>query len=122
MESLTQISCSFILLTSVTARSEEINQYLTNVSITPIGIKQNQLNVWTQNGVFNQAKLDLYGEGKKVMTEAVLNCRKHTCNISNSNFVRNADGLLCRRKEDVPVDWIGESKVRAPPQKFKVSY
>ena len=60
--------------------------------------------------------------GKKVMTEAVWNCLKHMCNISNSSLVRNVDGLLCRRKEDVPADGTGENKVRAPPQKFKVSY
>ena len=75
-------------------RSEEINQYLKYVSISPIDVKQKQLNAWTQNGQFDPSKLDFYGEEKS---------------------------LLRRRKEDVPVDWIGASKVRAPAEKFKVS-
>ena len=45
-------------------RSEGINQYLKNLSITPIDIKQNQLNVWSQVGLFNPVKLDPYGEEK----------------------------------------------------------
>ena len=102
-------------------RSEEINQYLKNVSISPIDVKQKQLNAWTQNGQFDPSKLDFYGEEKKLATEAVINCLKHICFVSNSNLVRNADSLLSRRKEDVPVDWIGASKVRAPAEKFKVS-
>ena len=69
--------------------------------MAPLDFKQNQLNVSAQNGVSNPAKLDRYGEEKNVMTEDALNCLKHTCNISNSNLIRNADGLLCRRKEDV---------------------
>ena len=102
-----EFSQLYFFLSSLTDRSEEIIQYLENVNITPIDIKQNQLNVWAQNGVFNPAKLDLYGESKTVMAEAVLSCLMHMCNISNSNLVRNADGLLCRRKEDVSVGWIG---------------
>ena len=43
--------------------------------------------------------------------------------VSNSNLVRIAEGLLSRKGVRVPVDSIGESKARAPPpQKFKVSY
>ena len=102
-----EFSQLYFFLSSLTDRSEEISQYLENVNTTPIDIKQNQLNVWAQNGVFNPAKLDLYGESKIVMAEAVLSCLMHMCNISNSNLVRNADGLLCRRKEDVSVGWIG---------------
>ena len=117
-----EFSQFYFFLPSVTDRLEEINQYLNNVSISPIDIKQGKLNVWSAGSNFNPAKLDLYGEQKKVMTEAVVACLKHMCNISNSNLVRNAGGLLCRQKEGISVDWIEESKVRVPPQKFKVSY
>lgn len=48
----------YFFLPSVTDRSEEINQYLQNFSITPINIKQQQQNAWAQNGVFKPAKLD----------------------------------------------------------------
>ena len=59
------ISQLHVLLPSVTDKFEEINQYLKNISIAPIDIKQNQLNVWAQNGAFNPAKLDLYEDKKK---------------------------------------------------------
>ena len=85
-------------------------------------MKQEQLIVWVSGGLFNPVKVDLYGEERKVMTERFLECLKHTCNSSSSNLIRNADDLLCRRKENLPVDWIGENKVRVPPQKFKFPY
>ena len=46
----------------------------------------------------------------------------HINEISNSNLVRNADGLLWRREVEVPIEWVGEDKMRVPTQKFKVSY
>lgn len=53
------------------------------------------------------------------MTEVVLNFLKHICNISNSYFVCNAEGLLCRREEYIPVDWTGKTAVRIPPHNLK---
>ena len=51
----------------------------------------------------------------------VIKCFKHINDVSNSNLVRIAEGLLSRKGVEVPVISIGESKVRAPPpQKFKV--
>ena len=43
-------------------------------------------------------------------------------NISNSNIVRNAEGLLSRKEVDDTVAWVEEHKQRLPPHKFKVSY
>ena len=42
--------------------------------------------------------------------------------ISNSNIIRNEDGLLSRKEANAPVAWVGEHKQKLPPQKFKVSY
>ena len=56
------------------------------------------------------------------MTYVILSCLKHIAAVSNWNLVQIADGLLCRRKEDVAVDWVGGSKVRVPPEKFELSY
>ena len=112
----------FLFLPSITDRSEEIHQYLKNVSILPIDIKQNQLNVWTDNSVFDPSKLDLFGHVKKTMSDAVYKCLEHMNKISNSNLIRNVDSLLSRRKVDVPVDWVGEDKARSTPAKFKMSY
>ena len=55
------------------------------------------------------------------MSDVVVKYLKHINDISNSNIVRNSDGVLCRREVDVPVDWITQSKQRVPRQKFKVS-
>lgn len=55
------------------------------------------------------------------MSDAVVKYLKHINDISNSNIVRNSDGVLSRREVDVPVDWIRQSKQRVPRQKFKVS-
>ena len=57
-----------------------------------------------------------------MMTDAVVKCLNYMNDISNSNIVRNADGLLSRREVEVPVDWIGDNKKCVLPQKFKVSY
>lgn len=43
-------------------------------------------------------------------------------NISNSNIVRNADGLHSIGKEDFPADLTDENNLGVPPQKFKISY
>ena len=80
------------------------------------------LNVWTDISVFDPLKLDLFGHEKKTMSDTVYKCLEHINNISNSNLIRNADGLVSRRKVDVPVDWVGGNKVRSTPAKFKVSY
>ena len=56
------------------------------------------------------------------MSDAVVKHLNHMNNISNSNIVRNADGVLSRREVDTPVEWIGKNKQRVLPQKIKVSY
>lgn len=111
-----------IFLLSITDRTEDINQYLKNVSIFPIDIKQEQLDVWAENTPFNPAKLDLFGSGKKTMSHVVYKCLEHINNISNTNLVRNADGRLSRIKVNTPVNWVHENKARVPPQKFKIYY
>lgn len=110
----------YFFLLSVTDRSEEINQYLKNVSISPVDIKREEFDKWASQE-FDPLQLDLYGNHKKVMMNCLVEALKHICRICYSNIVRNADDLLSRRDEDMPVNWIGESKTRVPPQKFKTS-
>ena len=93
----------FFSLPSITDRSEEINKYLNNVSVTPIDISQNQLNTWAETD-FNPAELDLFGMNKAIMSNAVIKCLKYMNDISSSNLTRNADGVLSRREADTPVD------------------
>ena len=82
---------------------------------------RNQLNSWSETP-FDPSKLDTYGIEKNTMNDAGIKCLKNMNDVSNSNIVRNADGLLSRKEFDVPVAWVGEHKQRLPPQKFKVSY
>ena len=92
-----------------------------NVSISSIDISQKQLNTWCGTK-FDPSKLDLFDIECNTMSDAVVKCLKHINDISNSNIVRNRNGVLSRREDDVPVDWIGQNKQSVPPQKFKVSY
>ena len=50
----------YFFLPAITERSEDINQYLNNVSISTIDITQSQLNDWsgTKSDI---SKLDLFG-------------------------------------------------------------
>ena len=115
-----EFSNIYFFLPFITDRNEEINKYL-NVSISPTDVSQEHLNNWA--GVeFNPSKLDLFANDKALMSAAVAKCLRYIKNISISNVVRNADGLLSRKEVKVPVDWIGESKKRITPGHFKVAY
>ena len=116
-----EFSNIYFSLPSITDRNEEINQYLNNVSISPIDVSQEQLNNWAVVE-FNPSKLNLFGSDKALMSAAVVKCLRHINNISNSNVVRNADGLLSRREVEVPVDLIGKSKKRITPNQSKIAY
>ena len=83
--------------------SEEINQYLNNVSLSPVEITQSHLNNWADT-TFDPTNLDLFGREKNTMIDAVVKCLKHLNDVSNSNIVRNADGLLARKEVEVPAD------------------
>ena len=94
---------------------------MNNISISPIDVSQGQPN--NSAGVeFNPSKLDLFGSDKALMSATVVKCLRHINDISNSNVVRNADGLLCRKEVEVPVDWIGESEKPVTLNQFKVAY
>ena len=46
---------------------------------------------------------------------------EHIAGVSNTNLVRNADGLLCRKRSDSEVEWVDGVK-RMIPEKIKLSY
>ena len=91
----------YFFLRSITDRSEDVNQYLKNVSISLIDITQYQSNDWAGTK-FDPSKLDLFRLEKNRMTDT--------------------DGLISTKKVEVLVDWIGENKKRVPPHKFKIIY
>lgn len=45
-----EFSTLVFFLSSVTDRSEEVDQYLNNVSIRPVGIAQYDFNQWIESG------------------------------------------------------------------------
>ena len=65
----------FFPLLAITDSSEEINQYLNNVSISLINISQEQLNTWVGTS-FDLSKLDLFSLEKNTMSDAVAKCMK----------------------------------------------
>ena len=79
---------------------------MNNISISSLDIKPEQVNFWADNVIFNPQKLDFFDVDKKVMAFAVVKCLKHIAVVSNSNLLRNADGLLCRKNTDVNVEWV----------------
>ena len=111
-----EMSNIFFFLPSITDRSEDINKYLNNVDRHHLATVE-QLG---QNSFWS--RIDTYGLEKNPMNDAVINCLKHMNDISNSNIVRNADGLFSRKEVDAPVAWVVEHKQRLLPQKFQVSY
>ena len=92
----------YFLLPAITDWSEEINRYLNKVSISPIEFSQEQLDNWPGTK-FDPSKLDLLGLEKNTISDAIIKSLKHVNNISNSNIVRNVNGVLSRREVDVPV-------------------
>ena len=77
----------FFFLPSITDRSEQINQYLKNVSTTPFDVEK----TWC-GGDFNPNKLDIKGIDSDMMRKGVIEALKHIASVSNSNLIRNADG------------------------------
>ena len=55
----------YFFLPSIADCSVEINQYLENVSITPIDIKQSQLDTLSGDVQFDPLKFDTFGLDKK---------------------------------------------------------
>ena len=72
----------YFFLPSVTDRSETVNQYLNNICISPLDIKQEQLSVWGGNVMFNPQKLDYQEVDSKVMRDAVVKCLEHIAAVS----------------------------------------
>ena len=56
------------------------------------------------------------------MTEAVVKMLRKITDLSNSNLIRNANGLLSKKLPDADVEWVGKLKKRLPDNKYKMSY
>ena len=107
-------------LPSITDRSEEINQYLKNVNISPFDVTQKQLDIWA-GLTFMPNKLEMSDLETSKMEQAVVKSLEHTPGVSNTNLVCNTDGLLCRKSSSSEVECVDGVK-RVIPEKYKISY
>ena len=74
---------------STTDRSEEINKYMNCVNIHPLDFDEKEF-----GDDFNPSRLDFVGDKKEQTTQSVVNMLKRITEISNTNLIKNADGLL----------------------------
>ena len=84
-----------------------------SINLTPIDIPENTFEV-EDNVQFDPSKLDYECKEKEKITKAVVKMLKKIIDISNSNLIKNADGLLSTRSVDEEVEWVGKDKRRLP--------
>ena len=108
----------FFFLPSITNRAEEINKYMNNVSFSLIDITEEDFQQWLPDHNFEPHYLDLYGENQKInVAMRYESFEAYSSNLKRC-FVRNAEGLFFRHEKEVPVDWIGNSKICVPSVKY----
>ena len=72
------------------------------------------------NVAFHPSKLDINSPEKEVMTQAAARMLQKLIDLSNLNLIKNAEGLLSRILLNVDVKWVGKTKQRLPPNKYKM--
>ena len=80
-----------------TDRSEEINRYLGSVNLSSIDIPETTFER-KEKVSFDPSKLDFSCQEKEIMTAAVVIMLKKILDMSSVNLIKNADGLLSKRK------------------------
>ena len=92
----------FFFLPSTTNRKVKINQYLNNVSLTPIDCIYESFKQYSPKGkYFNSSDLNLPSDNEKhlIAADTMYNFFKHAVEISNANLIRNADHILRKSKK-----------------------
>ena len=73
-----------------------VNNHLKNVNISTFDFSQKQLHVWS--GVeFIPSKLEIKDLETPEIRKGVVKALEHIASVSNTNLVRNVDGLLCKK-------------------------
>ena len=103
----------YYFLPSTTDRVEEINRHMSSINLTPIEVPENTFEV-EGNVRFDPSELDYECKENEKITKAVVKMLKKIIDISNSNLIKNADGLVSTRSVDEEVEWIGKDKKRLP--------
>ena len=100
---------------------EDINRHRGSINLLPIDIPEKTFEV-EDNVQFDPLKLDYDCPEKEKITKAVVKMLKKITEISNSNLVKNAYGLLSKRNVDEEVEWIADNTKRLPEGRLKMSY
>ena len=112
----TNFSRIYYFLPSITDRVEEINRHTGSVNLLPIDISEDTFEV---DGMpFDPSKLDYDNPHTEKMTQAVAKMLKKVVHLSNSNLIKNADGLLSKRTVEHEVEWIRKDKKRLPDNPY----
>ena len=56
------------------------------------------------------------------MQELVLKLLKKVVDMSNSNIIKNANGLLATRPANQNIKWVGKTRKRVPENRYSLSY
>ena len=92
-----------------------------SVNLSPIDNPEKTFEV-EDNIQFGSSKLNYECPEQEKITKAVVKILKKVINISNSNLIKNADGLLSTQSVDEEVEWVGKDKKRLPDNRYKMSY
>ena len=104
----TGFSKIYLFLPSITDRTEDSYRHMGFVNLSSIDITENNFEV--EGGIpFESSKLDYENPGKEKMRQAVLKVLKKVVDLSNSNIIKNADGLLSKRSVEQDVEEVGET-------------
>ena len=113
----TDFSKLYFFLLSITDRCKEINQHMKYVNIHHFDLNEKEFGDGFQSNL-----LDFTCDKKKQMTDSVVGVLKKIAKISNTDLVKNANGLWTNRPADSEVEWVDKNRSRIPKNKFKVSY
>ena len=58
------------------------------------------------------SKLDICCQEKQILSKAVVKMLEKVLDLSNTNLIKNADGLLLRNSVNSEVEWVGKKKER----------
>ena len=116
----TDSSNIYFFLHSTTDRVEDINKYMGSVNLVPLEIKDHNFEI--EGGKFDPLKVDFDNPEKHKMREAILRVLRKAVDLSNSNLVKNANGLLATRPINKNIEWVDESGQRVPENLYALSY
>ena len=114
-------SSLFYFLPSISDRKEEINQYLNNVSLSPINVTQDFIEKFSleENVSFKPDLLSSSDEKeRKLQAEMLYGLFNHIAKVSDENLERNVAHLNIVENRDV-MEW---SNSKFDSSKFKLTY